>query len=167
MRQLSFLLLLLPLLNSCITPSEEKIKELDQPKKSIRNSLKVPQFGQIQYQLYKKYGFNETVEQIIEIQKCDTMISLENKLPINTNEIKSLESLDLRKLREDYEINYLPEKEINSDILINGSEYKTKKNTQVYYENGYFEIIKTENTERIIIHDTRNQLVYIEIKNNS
>lgn len=163
-RQFLLLLFLTPLLNSCLSTSDEQVQELKQPDQLIRSTLQVPQYGKIEYQLYKKYGFNETIEQIIEIQRCNSVFQLSQKLPIQTDNIKSLESIDLRKLRENYNINYLPEKDINSDILINGFEYKPKSNIQVCCREGYYQIIKTDNREEIIILDASSRLVYIEIK---
>ncbi len=53
MKHFFLLLLFTPLLNSCFPPSDEQVQELEQPEQLIRTTLQVPQYGKIEYQLYK------------------------------------------------------------------------------------------------------------------
>jgi hypothetical protein len=160
----SICLILLCLLISCIPPSTEKVEQTPSPNNNHSKTFETENYGTIQYQLYKKYGFTDIEEQLIEIHKPKGKIKLKNRLPIDSTIMTTLELIDTRKFRPSFKINYLPEKTINSDILIKSEEYSVKRTPVLSYEKGQYEIVKTENKESIIIYDELNQLIYVEIK---
>ena len=156
--------LIVVLLGSCILPSTDKIKNLDNPDNSITKEFGIDIDGKIIYQFYQKYGFSDFEEQLILIVKTNTVDFLTTKLPFDSKKKKKLNRIDLNKFIIDKPINFDSEKTIQSDIRLTSKEYDARKNDLVLYNNGNYKLIHNDSIETIYVYDWLNGLMYIESK---
>lgn len=96
-------ILLITNITSCIPPSEAKIEKMESADGILHMDFEVLASGEILYQFYHKYGFTDIEEQFITIIRCDEIeVSfLDSTLPLDTNKMKELSKIDIRKFRTD------------------------------------------------------------------